>query len=90
MGLGVLLAEDGVAQVAKVLETALDIQVGHQAGTEVNEEQHQGRAAVCGRRGQVGAVLTSTGRGTRAGAAGLLRNGLCTGTGGPRGRLGTH
>lgn len=30
MGLGVLLAEDGVAQVAKVLETALDIQVGHQ------------------------------------------------------------
>lgn len=34
MGLGVLLAEDGVAQVAKVFKTALDVQVGHQAGAE--------------------------------------------------------
>lgn len=38
MGLRILLAEDGVAQVAKVFETALDVQVGHQAGAEVGGE----------------------------------------------------
>ena len=32
MGLRVLLAEGGVAQVAEVLQTAPDIQVSHQAG----------------------------------------------------------
>lgn len=31
MGLGVLLAEGGVAQVTKVLKTAPDVQIGHQA-----------------------------------------------------------
>jgi hypothetical protein len=32
LGLGVLLAEGRVAQVAKVCKAALNVQVGHQAG----------------------------------------------------------
>ena len=48
VGLGVLLAERGVAQIAQVLKRAPDIQVGHQAGD--------------GRRGHV-ASLQGRGRG---------------------------
>lgn len=50
MDLGVLLAEGRVAQVAKVLETALDIQVGHQAGAEEGRSGiMEGRQCMAGR-----------------------------------------
>lgn len=88
VSLGVLLAEGRVAQVTKMLKTAPDVQVGHQAGG--------GRDGVTAERPaqavfpRAGAELTSTGRGTHGETAGQPRCRPPEAAGGPREQWGTR